>query len=180
MLEAMETCVGNIRGLKSSWTSGEIQRLRNLASLGAGPVAEELGRSIQSVRAAANRHRISLRPEGERRGTVLGQPRGVSLKAARTAEASLQAIEDVRAAIANGLVDPGDLERAVRRRRRLLLGEPLCPGCGRNPIERETGLCDDCHWRGMADAHRLGVASAGQREYERERKRAQRSRKESA
>lgn len=157
---------------------GEIQKLRSLATLGAEAVADELDRSVWSVRKMAYRHRISLRQPGRRDGLVLGQPRGVSLKAKRSADASLQAIEEVRSAIAAGLVDPGSLERAVRRRRRLLLGEAVCPTCAVNPIERDTGLCDDCHWRSMADVHRRGeTATDGQREYERERKRAQRARK---
>lgn len=138
------------------WTSRELARLRMVAHLGTAGAAEALGRSPGSVRVAASRHRISLRQPGERRGLVLGQPRGVSLIEAREAAAHAEALRAVREEVLAGRLDPADLERAARRRYLLERGVPLCPGCARNPQENKaTGLCTPCHLRHLAEGHAL-------------------------
>lgn len=162
-----------------AWTSKEVARLRTVAHLGASGAAEHLGRTMKSVRQAAARHRISLRQPGERRGLVLGQPRGVSLIEARDAAAHTEALRAVREDVLAGRLDPADLERAARRKYLLERGVALCPGCARNPQEnRSTGLCIPCHLRHLADGHRgLAEAREAQRELWRERQRKARRRR---
>ncbi len=153
------------------WTSKELGELRRLAPLGAETIAELLERSVWSVRKQAQRIRISLRPEGERRGTVLGQPRGVSMLAdARRTRQLRQLREDVLA----GRVD---VARAERRGRAIALGRTDCPSCSVRPIEVEsTGFCEDCHLEALALGHALEADRAeAQRGVDRERQRKHRS-----
>jgi hypothetical protein len=125
------------------WTTAEIKLLRANSSLGASALAAMLGRTPASVRRAAVRYRISLRASGERRGLVLGQPRGVSLK------------RDLRADLARDR----RLAELVARNLSLPLDADLCPACARRPITvHSTGLCSVCHLRKLADAHRDAVA----------------------
>lgn len=108
------------------------------ANEGARTVAQMLGRSLRSVKAAAHRQRISLRRRGERRGSVLGQPRGVSIQAA------------IRSDVVDGRVDATAL--AVRMRIDSEAG--LCPSCARRPATvTMTGLCDVCHLDRLTRAH---------------------------
>ncbi len=168
---------GNIRG--RPWTTRELAELRRLASRGARAVAEALGRSVCSVQLQAHRQRISLRPPGERRGTLLGQPRGVSLRSSRAAEAYARALLEVRERVLRGEVDPADLDLEVRRAARILRGDLLCPGCSRAPQETVHGLCRECHVRELARAYREGGVERrreAQREWDRERQRAKRLR----
>jgi hypothetical protein len=167
-------------GRPAPWTSKELARLRAAAHLGAAGAAEALSRPPESVRQAAKRHRISLRQPGERRGLLLGQPRGVSLLEARDAASHATALRAVREEVLAGRLDPANLERAARRRYLLERGVPLCPGCARNPQEnRASGLCVPCHLRHLADGHRSegDEAQEAQRELWRERQRKVRARR---
>lgn len=109
------------------WTTGELTLLREYACLGAREVAARLGRSVGSVKAAAYRHRISLRRAGSRRGLILGQPRGVSL----------------RAEVRNELVC-GRRDELLERRARLDAEAQLCPVCGMRPQRTSAGFCLAC------------------------------------
>jgi hypothetical protein len=136
--ENAATSGANIR----PWTSSELATVRAQAHLGAARVADLLDRSVASVRSAAYRQRISLRRKGSRRGSVMGQPRGVSL--------------------------PAELRRGLLRTRvaeavaaRVALDEEaaLCPACAARPIRvASTGLCRVCHLRRLAEAHREQLA----------------------
>ncbi|HXF73769.1 MAG TPA: hypothetical protein VNO79_14305 [Actinomycetota bacterium] len=142
-------------------------------------MAEALGRSVRAVQQQAHRQRISLRPPGERRGTVLGQPRGVSLRDARRAEAEARALAEARERVLRGELDPALLDLEVRRGARIARGDPLCPSCSRAPQETIRGFCRDCHLRELARAHRERAperALEARREWDRERQRAKRRR----
>lgn len=162
-----------LRDNQRPWTSKELERLRSLARYGADHAASELGRTVRSVRNAAHRHRISLRVRGERRGIVLGQARGESWKALgdqAQQHAALSAMRDEHLA---GRLDLAKVERLARRQHLIATGTPLCPGCSRNPQERRTtGLCEDCHLRALAQAHRdVELLQEAQRDVWRERQR---------
>jgi hypothetical protein len=119
------------------WTSLELRFLRESAHLGRRELARLLGRSEGAVRHAAARYGISLRREGERRGSIIGAGRGHA--------------GALRAAIA---ADPGRLAAA--------LAAPLCPDCGRRPaLVRASGLCEPCH---VAYLERLYAAARPDRE----------------
>lgn len=136
---------------KTQWTVTELQVLRQHGNQGAQVVATMLGRSVPSVKAAAVRYRISLRQPGHRRGHILGQP-----TAGRWVDQGADAsrLAAIRADALAGVVDLAQLEARVREHvhgpRR-----PLCPACGQRPQERaSTGLCEPCHLRELARAHR--------------------------
>lgn len=118
------------------WTSAELKRLREGAAGGARELAAELGRSVTSVTSAAYRHRISLRAAGERRGSVLGQPRGVSLQ------------PELRHGALAGRVP----ESAIAARRELNAG-PLCPACASREATHHSGYCLSCWHRELARRH---------------------------
>ncbi|HXF73984.1 MAG TPA: hypothetical protein VNO79_15415 [Actinomycetota bacterium] len=146
------------------WTLRELEELRRLAHLGAVGAAAVLRRSVPAVRAAAWRHRISLRRPGERRGLVLGQPRGV-----RT-EGELRRL---REQVLSGELDPAEVEA---RGAAVLLGADLCPACASRPPEvASTGLCRPCHLRALAHgvAHVRAEVSA-RRVWDAERQRKHR------
>jgi hypothetical protein len=112
------------------WTGRELALLQANAKLGIRGVAELLGRSRWSVRSQCYRSRISLRRERERRGSVLGQPTGVSLKR--------RLVEELKA--------DNRLAEAVARRMKINADFEICPWCGCRPItQRSTGLCRTCH-----------------------------------
>lgn len=150
--------------------------MRANANLGAKAVATLLGRSVKSVKQKAQRERISLRPVGERRGLILGQTRDKSwmdqsgMAPARLAEIREQAIA--------GEIDLGKLEQqiraAVRNPRR-----PLCPWCSTRHVERQTtGLCEPCHLRELARAHRdEAERAAARRDLDAARQQASRARR---
>ncbi len=153
------------------WTTTEIARLRRLAPLGARSAAEILERSVWSVRKAAQRHRISLRPEGERGGVVLGQPRGMSF-------VKHPALRRVREEALSRTVSVEELERRT--------AADLCPRCGRRPIHVDakglprnaSGFCRSCHLRHLAAGHveEAAAAEEARRELDRERQRKHRAR----
>ena len=161
------------------WTTRELAELRQLARLGAEAVADRLGRTVRSVRNQAHRQRISLRREGSRGGLVLGQPRGVSLRAARADRAEARALAEARERVLRGELDPALLDLEVRRAARIARGDPLCPACSRAPQETVHGLCRDCHLRELARAYRErgpDRALEARREWDRERQRVKRAR----
>ena len=124
------------------WTTTDIRYMREHASLGAEELAKRMGRSPSAVKRAGSRFRISLRRPGSRRGSVLGQPRGVSLRPA------------LRADFACGRVDP----LVLAARMRLDAEAELCPKCVALPIRvASTGLCRVCHLRELAEAHREAI-----------------------
>lgn len=120
------------------WTTKELLALRESGHLGAAAVARLLGRSVTSVEKMAARQRISLRSDGERRGSVLGQPRGVSI------------IPEIRENVVSGRIS----DEAIAERMRLHEDASTCPCCGRRPIEvSSTGFCGVCHKNRLIEAH---------------------------
>jgi hypothetical protein len=150
---------------QAPWTSIDVAELRRLAPLGVREVALILARSEGSVRQQAARLRISLRRQGERRGLVLGQPRGVAFD-----DPAMKALRE------QVLAGQADVERIVRRALAWARGADLCPSCAINPIEVEsTGFCTACHKRELARAHaREDDELQAQRELDRERQRKHR------
>ena len=132
------------------WSTEELRTLRANAQHGAGAVSAMLGRSEAAIWSAAKRYRISLRRRGETRGKILGQ---------RGAWSAISAIDGarldlIRSEILEGILVVAVLEARIREEhhgpRR-----PLCPACGQRPQERPaTGLCEVCHLRELARAHR--------------------------
>lgn len=149
-----------------TWTTGELTKLRESAGLGASELATMLGRSVQSVRSAAQRNRISLRRSGSRRGLVTGQLRGGHID------------PQVREAIVSGRLAAD----ALLSRMELQHTGDVCPCCGRHPVQvRSTGWCRVCHLRAQAEASReLLEELEAQRETWRERQRLKRARERSA
>lgn len=122
------------------WTSLELHTVRENANLGAEHLAVLLGRSVNCVRLMASRQRISLRAAGERRGLVLGQPRGESI------------VAQIREDIVSGRVDA----EVLAQRMALLQDAALCPCCGHRSVEvRSSGFCLKCHWDRLSAAHLL-------------------------
>jgi len=136
--------------------------MREHAHEGAAAVADLLGRSVKSVRRAAERQRISLRTRGVRCGLVLGQPKGVSLPAALHDD------------MASGRVSP----EAIAERIRLLADGQLCPCCGKRPVQvRSTGWCRVCHLERLTEAHKsLKDEADAQREHAKARQASKRAR----
>ena len=132
------------------WSTEEVRTLRANAQHGAGAVSAMLGRSEAAIWSAAKRYRISLRRRGETRGKILGQ---------RGAWSAISAIDGarldlIRSEVLDGILDVAILEARIREEhhgpRR-----PLCPACGQRHQERPaTGLCEVCHLRELARAHR--------------------------
>ena len=128
------------------WTGADIAFLRRNAELGAGAIALHLGRSVGSVKQEAQRLRISLRRPGERRGSVLGQPRGVSVC---RGELSQEMLEWMRASGVDPIAGRRELEESVG----------LCPRCAARPARvLSSGLCTVCHLHDLAAAHREELA----------------------
>lgn len=161
------------------WTSTEVAFVRDNADLGAAALSVALGRSVGSVKALANRNRISLRSTGERRGTLLGQPRGV--RWGEQGDGSGLRLGAIRRDVLNGDVSMTDLEARIRE---IALGseKPDCPACGVRPQTRETtGLCEVCHLRALAQAHRDSEAvREAKRELWRARQESSRSKRAKA
>lgn len=147
-----------------NWTVRELDELRRLAPLGAHAAAAALGRSVQAVQAAAKRHRISLRRPGERRGSVLGQPRGVR------AEGELRRL---REQVLSGEIDPAEVEA---RGAAVVLGAEVCPACAARPPEvSSTGFCRPCHLRALAHgAAHVRAETSARRAWDAERQRRHR------
>lgn len=139
------------------WSSGELGYLRQHASEGAPAIAEALNRSIESVKNAARRNRISLRREGEKRGLLLGQPKHSSWMDLRKEGISAPRLEQIRQDALAGLIDLGELERQIAD---IAKGkEPeICPQCTTRYIQRAaTGLCAPCHLKILARLHQDAV-----------------------
>lgn len=161
---------------RKNWTGKEVQTVRDYSHLGVQALSEMLGRSESSIEHLAHRLRISLRRKGEQRGTILGQPRGVRwIDQEGVDRARLSAI---RADIVEGNTNPAELESRVRE---IALGsdKPICPSCGVRPqVRPTTGLCEVCHLRALAQAHRDDQATRdAQRELWRARQESSRSRR---
>ena len=125
-----------------------MRQLRRLAHLGARECAQILGRSVWSVKQAAARNRISLRATGERRGLLLGQPRGYRLP------------REQREALLSGR----NYDRLLAAYTDLMLGKgELCPACGKRPISTRDGFCAVCHARRLADVAAERAAEAEER-----------------
>jgi hypothetical protein len=121
------------------WTTAELTLLRERAHDGAAAVADLLGRSVVSVKKAAQRHRVSLRRPGVTCGLVLNQPRDVKLSG------------EFRDAIAKGRIGPN----AIAERMELAKTAEICPACGKRPVTMtSTGWCRPCHLSHLADAQR--------------------------
>lgn len=121
------------------WTTGDIAFLRANAHLGAAELARLMERSPRAVQNAAHRQRISLRRRGERRGTLLGQDRGLRLADVLPTEAAADR----------------ELAALVLARQRIDERAALCPSCCVRPVRvRSTGLCVPCHRRRLAEVHR--------------------------
>lgn len=160
------------------WTSSELDMLRRNAHLGLDACATLLDRTPASVRSAAARNRISLRRPGSRAGLILGQPRNTTWTGQATA--SLGGITRAALAHLRDLILTGDTDPAHIEARIVALADgdhrPVCPSCGARPQTRTaTGLCDPCHLRHLAAAHRDHQATRhAQRELWRERQTASR------
>lgn len=166
--------------LSRPWTSKEVARLRELAPLGADAAADELDRSVWSVKNAARRHRISLRRPGSRRGLILGQPRAVSFAAARDDAHRAQILAAIRADILTGRLDRDWIEKRTRWYERwLAAGSPLCMECMARPLEHDrTERCGPCHLRFLAEQHRNDTSRADARKaHQRERQASSRRRR---
>lgn len=135
------------------WTAKELDTLRREGHKGASHVATLLGRSVQSVRAMAKRNRISLRRQGERRGLILGQPRGVNWNELRAHGITPQSLKAIKADALAGIISMTELEARIAR---LAGGDqpPICPMCAIRPQEHQSGICRPCHLKALADAHR--------------------------
>lgn len=133
------------------WTSADIDFMRRNNSQGALWIALQLGRTVRSVKAAANRNRISLRRSGERRGLLLGQRRDESLADLR--QVGLNDPQAIRDAVVDGRLDLADVERQIQA---LTAGDvpPICPACGVRNVDRAVGWCSPCYARQLAAAHR--------------------------
>lgn len=138
-------------GVNSPWSSSDIAKLRANAAKGVQLLALLLGRTPKAIRRQAAKQRISLRTTGETRGIIMGQTRGVPWRDHTGADPVRLAA--IRADVISGTVSMGDLERDIRER--LTDNRPVCPLCGQRPQQRPTtGLCDVCHIRELARAHR--------------------------
>jgi hypothetical protein len=126
------------------WTTTELTTLQTHAHLGAHHLAALLNRSLWSIRCAAADHRISLRPPGEHRGSILGQPRGTTIdptiRERITAHPALAMVIDAEA-------------------RAALTGQQtLCPNCATWPVAPGRDCCRPCWINGLTEAHRHQLA----------------------
>lgn len=165
------------------WTSTELKLLSKVASLGAEACTDAINefraskglepRTVQSIKATANRRRLSLRRPGVKRGRsskglILGQPvNGIPAEA--LADFNL---------VRNAVISEGfDIAAAEARVAAEVRGElDLCPTCCARPVQkRSTGLCEICHWKHLAQAQRERVAAQqAERDYKRLNKQADR------
>jgi hypothetical protein len=121
-----------------AWDTGELLLLKQHRHEGAAAVAQALGRTVSGTKSAAHRHGVSLRRPGSRRGSVLGQPRGISLRA------------DIRADLLSGTVSAEVLAERVR----LDHERELCPNCGKRRVRvKKAGWCLVCWRQKLAEAH---------------------------
>ena len=133
------------------WTSREVATLRKNAHCGVAFVAELLGRSTSSVKAQAQRQRISLRRKGSRRGVCMGQCRGTSW----TSDAKARQRRDL---VITGAMSMAVAEEEIRAEVQGTV--ELCPHCAVRPITmRTTGLCRACHFRLLARKQEDAIAA---------------------
>jgi hypothetical protein len=133
-----------VRGIP--WTTADVAVLRTEAHRGAAWLASRLGRTEKSIRRAAERHRVSLRRPGVRRGLVLGQPAGTSWATSTAGRAHA-----IRQDALDAGLDLGDLEE---RAREIVHGDQLlCPMCARRTQHPRHGVCRPCWMRALAEAH---------------------------
>jgi len=121
------------------WTTTELAILRREGRQGAVAMAALLDRTIPSVKRAAARHRISLRPAGCRRGLVLGQPRDVSLR------------RELRDDLVSGRVSA----ELVAARMKIDEQATVCPACGMRDARpgTATGWCRVCTLDRLSKVH---------------------------
>ena len=139
------------------YTTKDVLFVKKNASRGAESLAAELQRSVTSIRKLASRERISLRRAGERRGLLIGQPRGTSWMDLRLGGVSAERLAEIRSEALSGELDLAALERAVvdiaRGKKR------LCPNCTARYVDNaSSGFCTPCHLRTLASLHRDEIA----------------------
>lgn len=123
-------------GRPRPWTTDELKLLRD-SDLTVEELAERLGRTSGSVKAAAFRNRISLR-RASRRGLVIGQPRLGRFPRA------------VREAMLEPRIDASVIAKRVKDD---FLNPPeLCPTCTYRPVRTKGGECLVCHRRRLTAA----------------------------
>lgn len=147
----------NLPSAQKPWTSSEFAYLKNNAGKGVQEIAQALERTPESVRQMARRHRISLRKTGERRGLLLGQPRGTSWRELRQQGITAERLESIKQDVLDGLIDLGELEKQIAE---IASGKQreLCPQCAARYIARaSTGLCAPCHLKILARLHQDAV-----------------------
>ncbi len=130
---------------QATWTRHDDYTLRRLRRRGAERAAQELGRSVAAVRKRAARLGISLRPAGERRGIILGVPRGVGGPA----------IAAYRRDVLEGRADAESVLKLVRGFAAVERGEVgLCPRCAIRPQHGAgRGFCRVCELYWLAERH---------------------------
>ena len=134
------------------WNSRAVRILETHASNGATLISEQSEclfgdyRSVDAIKSAAKRHRISLRREGCKRGLILGQPRGVPI-------AELPDLQrELRERHLAGDTELELLEQRVAHDRRT--PPPVCPSCGSRLVRVDaSGLCRVCHVERLVEAH---------------------------
>lgn len=131
----------NTAGQKRPWTLTEINTLRTHAHLGATHLAELLNRTPKAIRQAAHRHRIPLRPPGETRGLVLGQPRGHTLPTT----------------MRTTMLTPTTAQ-TVDRDARTWHTLPTCPICAARPVRPGKDACDLCTIAALTAAYEARTA----------------------
>lgn len=152
--------------MKRDWSTLEVKILTEEGHLGVDHVCERTGRSRSSVKCKASELGQSLRRPGCKKGLRLGQPRRSQLSdlvkdpELREALADPAIAAELTAALAADVVGDGE----------------LCPRCSSRRITRKsTGLCDVCHFRGLAQKWRDKQAvKAAKAEYYREREQGKR------
>lgn len=143
----------NLPNAQKPWTSTEFAYLKANAGKGVQEIAEALGRTTESVKQMARRNRISLRKTGERRGLLLGQPRGMSWLDLRQQGITSERLAAIKQDALEGLIDLGELEQQIADIGKGKQPE-LCPQCATRYIQRaSTGLCAPCHLKILARLH---------------------------
>lgn len=129
---------------RGPWTSNEITTLRNNAHHGATHIANLLNRTPWSVRRAAHRLRISLRPPGEHRGRILGETHPGQLP--RPVRATYLANPDLATTV------HAELHQALTN------PPPLCPLCARWEVRPGHETCRVCELDALTAAHHRKMA----------------------
>lgn len=129
---------------RGPWTLHEVTTLRTHAHLGATHLAHLLNRTPWSVRRAAHRLRISLRPTGERRGRILGEthPGQLPRPVRATYLANPDLATQVHAELHQALTNPA----------------PLCPLCARWEVRPGHETCRVCELDALSNAHMKRMA----------------------